>query len=193
MSDKWNAMIYRLDRTMMRKTLKIVDSFIQEKNGTYEIIHDVDGKVEIVFSSQSKKEAFKKWEYYQRMKWIQSEPPYNKWDRRFDCVVNRKKLRVYSCVGKESADDFFGKEGTYFCKRLLELEEWWNNYLRERRDRDWNARQQRISESNEKYKQKLKEEQEQKEKKKEYHFLDFLWDNFDANMSRIFGGDKEEK
>ncbi len=190
MNDEWRAMLYRLDRRMMRKTLKIVDPFIQEENGVYEIIipgfwHD--DKDEIAFSSQSRKKAFKKWKFYERMKWIQPEPPYNKWDRRLDLIANGKRLRVYSCVQKEHIGDFFGKRSEYFCKRLFELEEWWMSYLGIRRDKEWNAKNQRISESNEKYKQKLKEEQRQKEKQEEYTFLDYIWDNIDSKLSAFFG------
>lgn len=133
--DEWNTMLYRLDRRVIRKTLKAVNPFIQEQNGGYEIIHDVNGKIEIVFSSQSMRKAFKRWKFYERMKRWQSEPPYDKWNRKLIMVANGKRLRVDYWLCKEEINDFFGKRSKDFCQKLFKIGEWTYAFLRHKRNK----------------------------------------------------------
>ncbi len=128
-NEERHEMLSWLERKVIRKILKIVNPFIQEQNGMYEVIHKVDRKIETVFSSQSRRKAFKKWKFYKRMKHQQSEPPYNKWNRELTMVTNGKRLKVGYWLDKEDVDDFFGKRSAYFSKRLLKLDEWVNCYL----------------------------------------------------------------
>ena len=128
-----NTMLYRLDKIVIRKTLKIIDSFIQEQGGSYEIIYKVDGKTETVFSFQSMKEVFKRWKFYERMKWEKTEPPYDHSTLRPIAIVNGKRLRVDYWLEEKEILDFFGKRSGDFCQRLLEVGEWTNDFLSRKR------------------------------------------------------------
>lgn len=134
--DEWDTILYRLEKKEMRKMLRVVDPFIQEQNGMYEIIHDVDGEIEVVFSSKSRRKTFKKWKFYGRMKRWQSEPPYDKWDRKLIMVANGKRARVCSWLYSEKdIDDFFGKRSVCFRKRLLKVNKWFYDILQCKRNR----------------------------------------------------------
>lgn len=130
---EWNEKVYRLDIRATKKLLEVINPFIKWKwqNGIYEIVNDDDnGKDEIIFSSRSIKEIFKKWKSYKQMDYEKTVPPYNKYETcRITVMANGKRLRLYywyTIIGKD-VDEFFGERNEILHQRLRELDEWVSN------------------------------------------------------------------